>query len=198
MAESLITEVTADSIQALLRELGWQTTLAGTKDAPQVVSAVNGVNFNVRFGTEAKGKRGWTDFTISAPFSVDQEISPYISVLWNRRNRFARVYRTDTQIFLDMDVVVSGGVGKANLKYQFAVWSDIARLFVRHLKADHAVLARYKASRESGGVRPPAPAAPKQDTRSKPSSVAQSAGKASSASGRGNGKSPDATGAKPA
>src|SRR5690606_37053498 len=112
---------------------------------PQLVSAVNGVNFNIRVGTAAKDKAGWTDFTISAPFTVDQEVSPVVGAFWNRRNRFARVYRVNEQLFLDMDMVFTGGVSRDHIKYLLAIWSDVSRLFVEHLRQDHAVLARYKA-----------------------------------------------------
>lgn len=146
MSKDIISAVTAATVQELLREAGLEASLAGTKEQPQVVSAVAGVNFNIRFGTPAKDGSGWTDFTISAPFTVDQEVSPVIGAFWNRRNRFARVYRTHDQLFLDMDVVVAGGVTRAHVNYLFAVWADVAQLFVRHLRADHAVLARYKAA----------------------------------------------------
>lgn len=147
MADGLVTEVTAESVGDILREIGWKSASTGTKAAPQLVGAVEGVNFNVRFGARALGKGGWTDFTLSAPFTVDQAVSPVIGAFWNRRNRFARAYRTDAQLFLDMDVTVAGGVSRAHIKYQFAVWSDITRLFVRHLRADHAVLGHYSATR---------------------------------------------------
>ena len=53
-------------------------------------------------------------------------------------------------------VVAAGGVTRAHVKYLLAVWSDVAQLFVRHLRADHAVLARYKIA---GGKTPTADAA---------------------------------------
>jgi hypothetical protein len=146
MADGLVTEVTAESVGDLLREIGWKSTSTGTKAAPQLVGTVEGVNFNVRFAARALGKGGWTDFTLSAPFTVDQAVSPVIGAFWNRRNRFARAYRTDAQLFLDMDVTVAGGVSRAHIKYQFAVWSDLTRMFVQHLRADHAVLGHYSAS----------------------------------------------------
>jgi hypothetical protein len=158
MSKDLISTVTTGTVQELLREAGLEARLAGTKEQPQVVSAVAGINFNVRFGTPAKDGSGWTDFTFSAPFTVDQEVSPVISAFWNRRNRFARVYRTQDQLLLDMDVIVAGGVTRANVKYLTAVWADVAQLFVRHLRADHAVLARYKAA---GGKAAAATSAPK-------------------------------------
>lgn len=146
MSKDLISTVTTGTVQELLREAGLEARLAGTKEQPQVVSTVAGINFNVRFGTPMKDGSGWTDFTFSAPFTVDQEVSPVIGAFWNRRNRFARVYRTQDQLLLDMDVIVAGGVTRSHVKYLVAVWADVAQLFVRHLRADHAVLARYKAA----------------------------------------------------
>jgi len=152
MSTTIITHATIQDFQEIVKELGWQADLAGTKEQPQLISTVNGVNFNVRVGTRAAGSAGWSDFTISAQFRVDQEISPVVGSFWNRRNRFARVYRSGDQLFLDMDVVLGGGVTRNHIKYLFAIWSDVSRLFVQHLRADHAVLARYKASRERPGV----------------------------------------------
>lgn len=154
MGERLIETVNATTIAALLKQMGWPASPAGGKDAPRIVSTVNGVNFNICFGTKAPGKAGWTDFTLSAPFSIDQQISPVVSAFWNRRNRFARVYRTDTHIFLDMDVVVHSGVSEAHMKHQLAVWSDISHMFLRHLRADQAVLARYNAAQGEAAGRP--------------------------------------------
>ena len=154
MDERMISAVDADGISSLLREMGWPATPAGNEAVPRIVSSANGVNFNVCFGTKATSEKGWTDLTISARFSFDQEISPVVVPFWNRRHRFARVYRTDTQLFLDMDVVVSGGVSRAHLKHQFAVWADIARMFLRHLRADQAVLARYNAAGNGAAARP--------------------------------------------
>ena len=154
MGERLIKTVNAKTIAALLKQIGWPVSTAGDKAAPQIVSAVNGVNFNICFGTKAASHGDWTDFTISAPFSIDQQISPVVSAFWNRRNRFARVYRTDTHIFLDMDVVVHGGVSETHLKHQLAVWSDLARLFLRYLRADQAALTRYNATQDDSVDKP--------------------------------------------
>lgn len=186
MSKDLISTVTTGTVQELLREAGLEARLAGTKEQPQVVSAVAGINFNVRFGTPAKDGSGWTDFTFSAPFTVDQEVSPVIGAFWNRRNRFARVYRTQDQLLLDMDVIVAGGVTRAHVKYLTAVWADVAQLFVRHLRADHAVLARYKAA---GGKAAAATSAPKASapTAGAGSDAARQRPPANAA--RGNGKS---------
>lgn len=171
MSTDLISAFTTATVQELLREIGWEAGLAGTKEQPQVVSAVADVKFNIRFGTTSIDGNGWTDFTISAPFTVDQEVSPVVGAFWNRRNRFARVYRTRDQLLLDMEVVAAGGVTRAHVKYLFAVWADVAHLFVRHLRADHAVLARYKTA-STGKSAAPAPAsrpAAGEPTRQRPS-----------------------------
>jgi len=160
MSKDLISTVTTGTVQELLREAGLEARVAGTKEQPQVVSTVAGINFNVRFGTPMKDGSGWTDFTFSAPFTVDQEVSPVIGAFWNRRNRFARVYRTQDQLLLDMDVIVAGGVTRPHVKYLIAVWADVAQLFVRHLRADHAVLARYKAAGGKASAAAPKTAAP--------------------------------------
>ena len=146
MGECTITAVDTVTLSSILKEMGWPSSLPGGEGAPQIVSSVNGVNFNICFGTKATAEKGWTDFTISAPFSFEQEISPVVVPFWNRRNRFARVYRTDRRLFLDMDIFVSGGVSEAHLKYQFGVWAEIARMFLHHLRADQAVLERYNAA----------------------------------------------------
>lgn len=188
MSKDLISAVTTGTVQELLREAGLEVRLAGTKEQPQVVSAVAGINFNVRFGTPAKDGSGWTDFTFSAPFTVDQEVSPVIGAFWNRRNRFARVYRTQDQLLLDMDVIVAGGVTRAHVKYMAAVWADVAQLFVRHLRADHAVLARYKAAGGKASATTPAPkAAAPAPTAGAGSDMARQRPPANAA--RGNGKS---------
>ena len=186
MSKDLISTVTTGTVQELLREAGLEARLAGTKEQPQVVSTVAGINFNVRFGTPMKDGSGWTDFTFSAPFTVDQEVSPVIGAFWNRRNRFARVYRTQDQLLLDMDVIVAGGVTRPHVKYLIAVWADVAQLFVRHLRADHAVLARYKAAGGKASVAAPKTAAPAA-TAGAGSDAARQRPAASVA--RGNGKS---------
>lgn len=152
MGERLIETVDATSVASLLKEAGWPVSPSDNTDVPQIVSATDGVSFNICFGTKAAGAAGWTDFTMSAPFSIDQQISPVVGAFWNRRNRFARVYRTDKQIFLDMDIIVHGGVSHAYLRYQLAVWSDLVRLFLRHLRADQAVLARHAAVQGDAAV----------------------------------------------
>lgn len=152
MSDNLISRVTSDLLAEILGECGWRGALEGSGETLRIVSAVNDVNFNIYFGTKCIDGDGWTDFTISAPFVIDQEISSVLGAFWNRRNRFARVYRTDTQILIDMDVIVAGGVSRDHLAYQFAVWSDLTRLFLRHLKADHAVLARQNAARAAASL----------------------------------------------
>lgn len=147
MPHKLISRVTSELLAEILGECGWKATLEGNNEALRIVSAVNGVNFNVHFGTKCIDGDGWTDFTISAPFAIDQEISSVLGAYWNRRNRFARVYRTENQLLIEMDVIVAGGVTRDHLKYQLAVWSDLTRLFLRHLRADHAVLVRRNAAR---------------------------------------------------
>lgn len=187
MSKDLISTVTTGTVQELLREAGLEARLAGTKEQPQVVSTVAGINFNVRFGTPMKDGSGWTDFTFSAPFTVDQEVSPVIGAFWNRRNRFARVYRTQDQLLLDMDVIVAGGVTRSHVKYLVAVWADVAQLFVRHLRADHAVLARYKAAGGKAAAATSAPKAPAPAATGAASDAARQRPTASVA--RGNGKS---------
>ncbi len=188
MSKDLITVFTTGTVQELLRDAGLEARLAGTKEQPQVVSSVAGISFNIRFGTPAKDGSGWTDFTISAPFTVDQEVSPVIGAFWNRRNRFARVYRTQDQLLLDMDVVAAGGVTRAHVKYLFVVWTDVARLFVRHLRADHAVLARYKAAGGKPSAAAPAPKAAAPAPSAGPGSDAARQLPPANAT-RGNGKS---------
>ncbi|MEI5677093.1 MULTISPECIES: YbjN domain-containing protein [unclassified Mesorhizobium] len=150
MPDKLVSRITRGLLAEILGECGWKVTLEGNDEAPRIASAVNGVNFNIHFGTRCTDGDGWTDFTVSAPFAIDEEISSVLGAFWNRRNRFARVYRTDKQLLIEMDVIVAGGVSRDHLKYQFAVWNDLTTLFLRHLKADHAVLARQSAARAAG------------------------------------------------
>jgi len=119
---------------------------------------------------------------------TDSYVSPVIGAFWNRRNRFARVYRTQDQLLLDMDVVAAGGVTRAHVKYLFVVWTDVARLFVRHLRADHAVLARYKAAGGKPSAAAPAPKAAAQAPSAGPGSDAARQLPPANAA-RGNGKS---------
>ena len=147
MSGKFITAVTPASLLQILKEIDLTGSLVGTREAPRIASEVSGVHFNLCFGTRCKQEPGWTDFTLSAPFMIDQEVSPLLGSFWNRRNRFTRAYRIDSQIMLDMDVIVGGGVWVDNLKYQFAIWKDMVNLFVRHLQADQMGLARYKAAR---------------------------------------------------
>ena len=69
MDERLLEIVDVTIITTLLKEMNWPISLFGENHSRQLVSAVNGVNFNICFGTRAADEAGWTDFTLSAPFS---------------------------------------------------------------------------------------------------------------------------------
>lgn len=155
MPNDIIQHVTAEDVIAILHSLGWTAKLSGASKAPNIASVINDVNFNVRFGTPAGN--GWLDLTIFATFDVDQEVTPVLGASWNRRQRFARVYRTERHLVLDMDVVVNHGVSRANLRHQFAIWADVTKLFLQHLKADHEAAARQKLKGRPGKTDESAP-----------------------------------------
>lgn len=144
---AVINEITPQTLVELLQGSGWKALLAEVDGRPRITSAINGVNFHVRPVTRSAAGTGWTDFTLSAPFAIDQSVSPSLCANWNRKHRFARVYRTEKHVMLDMDVVVAGGVTNAHLSYQFALWADITNAFLQHLRNDREAAAKTAASR---------------------------------------------------
>lgn len=145
--KSVFFEITAADITDILRMLGWSARADSSAVGADIISAVNGVNFNIRFGTP--GKEGWLDFTVFATFDVDAEITPILGANWNRTQRFVRAYRTEKHLVMDMDIVVAHGVSRAHIRHSLMIWSDMVRLFLGHLKADRAVLAKRSAQARS-------------------------------------------------
>lgn len=141
-------EIDREEIIEILRTLGWSAKAGNSPDQPDIVSAVNGVNFNVRFGTP--GRAGCLDFTIFATFDIDAEITPTLGANWNRLQRFARAYRTVKHLVMDMDVVVAHGVSRAHIRHNFLIWADMIRLFLQHLNADRAAFVKRTAQARVG------------------------------------------------
>lgn len=142
--EQIILEFSMPTLLQFLQGEGWCVRPDQHSLFPQIIASLPDVECIIRFGTLARSGTGWSDFTLSAPFIVDSEVSPFIGALWNRKNRFGRVYRINKSLFLEMDVVLEGGVTQTYLQYVLAIWADLIQAFLVHLRDDQNILLRYK------------------------------------------------------
>nr|WP_244599346.1 hypothetical protein [Brucella ovis] len=52
-------------------------------------------------------------------------------------------------MFLEMDVVLEGGVTQTYLQYVLAIWADLIQAFLVHLRDDQNILLRYKRRKQA-------------------------------------------------
>lgn len=141
----LVSDIDNERLVAFIESMGWTAWLAGPDQGPSIHAVADGVNFEVRLGSRIAGEPAWSDFTLSAVFDIDREVSPIVAASWNRRWRYVRAFRIGEHLFVERDIVVAGGVTTHSLRYQFRAWAHALRLFISHLEEDRERLVRLNA-----------------------------------------------------
>jgi hypothetical protein len=153
----LHTFLTADMLRETLQAAGYRVTeTQGPDKAPVLISATNGLPFEVRLlnplpkeagaGTPAGGI--FADAAFRAAFRVQGELPLALVNTWNVTHRFARLIlagipdATDHLLILEMDLVVLGGAAPANLRAHVDIWDRLVTELVGWLRAELPRLAK--------------------------------------------------------
>lgn len=133
-APGLLYAVTPEHVADAIKAAGCAVTTTGQEDNVQLHSASHGIGYQVLWGNRlANGQ--YLDFTLSCPLRVQGGTLPAgLLSEWHRTRRFARVAEHGDFVVLEMDVVVSGGVGPEYLPVALQLWTQMMGQYFLHLR----------------------------------------------------------------
>ncbi|MCP3019405.1 YbjN domain-containing protein [Cupriavidus basilensis] len=131
---ALLMAVTSEQVCDAIKAAGCAVTAIEQDGVLRLHSASHGVGFQVLWGNSA-APDAYVDFTLSCPLRVQGGALPE-GVLgdWHRAKRFARVAQHGEFLVLEMDVVISGGVGPDYLTVALQLWTQMMGQFFLHLR----------------------------------------------------------------
>ncbi|WP_100227895.1 YbjN domain-containing protein [Cupriavidus basilensis] len=131
---ALLMAVTSEQVSDAIKAAGCAVTAVEQDGVPRLHSASHGVGFQVLWGNSVMPD-SYLDFTLSCPLRVQGGSLPE-GVLgdWHRAKRFARVAQHGEFLVLEMDVVISGGVGPDYLTVALQLWTQMMGQFFLHLR----------------------------------------------------------------
>ena len=133
---SLILDVNAERLQALLQSLGYRVTLSEQNGMVQLLSASQGVGFAARLGNPAQQEGHYLDYTLSCALRVQGELPAGLADRWNVEKRFARLSVQGVFLVLELDVIVAGGVSETYLRATTELWDRLLQEFLLFLRAN--------------------------------------------------------------
>lgn len=133
-ATGLLYAVTPAQVADAIKAAGCAVTTTGQDDNVQLHSASHGIGYQVLWGNRlASGQ--YIDFTLSCPLRVQGGTLPAgLLSEWHRTRRFARVAEHGDFVVLEMDVVISGGVGPEYLAVALQLWTQMMGQYFLHLR----------------------------------------------------------------
>ncbi|WP_276287849.1 YbjN domain-containing protein [Cupriavidus basilensis] len=131
---ALLMAATSDQVADAIKAAGCAVAAIEQDGVPRLHSASHGVGFQVLWGNSVTPGE-YLDFTLSCPLRVQGGALPE-GVLgdWHRAKRFARVAQHGEFLVLEMDVVISGGVGPDYLTVAMQLWMQMMGQFFLHLR----------------------------------------------------------------
>ena len=145
---SLILDVNAERLQALLQSLGYRVTLSEQNGMVQLLSASQGVGFAARMGNPAQQEGHYLDYTLSCALRVQGELPAGLADRWNVEKRFARLTVQGVFLVLELDVILAGGVSENYLRATAELWDRLLQEFLLFLRAN----ATAEAGAEDAGA----------------------------------------------
>jgi hypothetical protein len=147
-ATGLLYAVTPEQVADAIKAAGCAVTTTGQDDNVQLHSASHGIGYQVLWGNRlASGQ--YIDFTLSCPLRVQGGTLPAgLLSEWHRTRRFARVAEHGDFVVLEMDVVISGGVGPEYLPVALQLWTQMMGQYFLHLRNFKPVHAAEGAAPE--------------------------------------------------
>ncbi len=130
--------LTHTEVQQILQQAGYRAVVEQGSQAPFIKSAVSGINFSIFFyGLQADtGKASSLRFFAGWRVGTDREGSLQKTNDWNARRRYAKAYvDEENDICLDMDLVTSKGVSRAQVADVIEVWSLVLGEFVNFMRS---------------------------------------------------------------
>lgn len=131
--------VTADDPAAFadyITSLGYRANLeASGEGRPKIVSATEGVRFNIYFYGCNEQKIECNSVQFQAGFDFNDPQSPELVTTWNSSKRFAKATLTKNgDPIIRMDVNLDkGGVSPSNFNDTFRIWSLLLGQFKTHI-----------------------------------------------------------------
>jgi len=125
---SLILDVDAERLQALLQSVGYRVTLSEQNGMVQLLSASQGVGFAARMGNPAQEDGHFLDYTLSCALRVQGDVPAGLAERWNVEKRFARLTVQGVFLVLELDVIVAGGGAGS--------WDRLLQEFLLFLRAN--------------------------------------------------------------
>lgn len=132
---TLILDVNAERLQALLQSMGYRVTLSEQNGLTQLLSASQGVGFAARMGNPAPQDGHFLDYTLSCALRVQGDLPAGLAERWNVEKRFARLTVQGVFLVLELDVIVAGGVTESYLRATTELWDRLLQEFLLFLRA---------------------------------------------------------------
>lgn len=130
--------LTHRELQEILQQAGYRAIVEQGSQTPFIKSAVSGINFSIfLYGVQSDtGKASSLRFFAGWRVGTNREGSLRKTNDWNARRRYAKAYvDEDDDICLDMDLVTSKGVTRAQVADVIEVWSLVLGEFVNFMRS---------------------------------------------------------------
>lgn len=140
MAQTEILEtVSLDKVSDFLKAAGYRVTQTEQNGLPLLMSASQGIGFQVRFGNPTEGKdEAFRDLTFACVLRVEGALPEGVVNGWNAARRFSRLSQQGAFLVLEMDVLLLGGVTESHLHACATVWDRLLQDFLLHLRQSAA------------------------------------------------------------
>lgn len=140
MAQAEILEtVSPENVSEFLKAAGYRVTQTEQNGLPLLMSASQGIGFQVRFGNPLEGKDdAFRDLTFACVLRVEGALPEGVVNGWNAGRRFSRLSQQGEFLVLEMDVLLLGGVTEPHLQACATVWDRLLQDFLLHLRQSAA------------------------------------------------------------
>lgn len=132
----LYTTISGAELASVFQQAGFRATLsADSVGDPMIESSAQGVNFRVIFyGCDSSEPKRCDSLMFRVGFNKGGTLRYEQINQWNRSRRYGMAYLDDEMDpWLEMNVLISGGVSEANLLEQTKTWDNRLGHFLRHI-----------------------------------------------------------------
>ncbi|WP_369326269.1 YbjN domain-containing protein [Alcaligenes nematophilus] len=131
---TMIRSLSVERLQELLQSMGYRVTVAERDGQRQLLSAAQGIGFSVRPGNPSPTPGEFIDYTLGCVLRLESSLPAGLVDNWNVQKRFARLTQQSTFMVMEMDVIVTGGVGENYLRATAELWDRLLQELVLFLR----------------------------------------------------------------
>lgn len=132
----ILDSVTMDDLAELLKDAGFRAEAVDDAALGRSLrSATGGVTFEVRPGNvRTDDAQRCVDFTYTTLIRCGPGLPGDLVNDWNTKKRFGRLHQRGDLVVLEQDVIIAGGVTRANLSASLELWNQLVNQLLLALR----------------------------------------------------------------